>query len=212
MNFRKYISFLCLFIILSFDQTHSQSLGMVYEASSFNTSDFVGGYYFSYGMIKNIFISFDTPLYNSFHLSIKVGYGWNSDKSGYYYVGPEASDHEEDTKGFPFELDVKYQHFTGSDSVFEPLIGTGIGFYDYTTKYTNSSNDYSTEGFASYILFGMNIHISNLVTTSIQFKKFMTNSISTKYENTTRDYKQKSGISDLAISLGIFFRLQNPEY
>ena len=210
MNFHKYLSFLCLFLILSFNQTRSQTLGILYEASSFSADNFIRGYSLSSGMIKNIFVDFDTPLYNSFHLSIKAGYGWSVYKENYSGTN-ESWEHEISIDGFPVELDIEYQSFLERDSVFEPLLGLGIGYYDYAikNKFTNSSdeNDYRTTGFANYILFGMNIHITNQITTSIQFKKFMTNSISTTYENTTSDYEQKSGISDLAISLGIFFNL-----
>jgi len=67
------------------------------------------------------------------------------------------------------------------------------------------------EGFAQYITFGLNIHLSEMITSTIRFKKIMIHSISTKYEVASgryeKDYVQPNGFNDLAISLGIFFNL-----
>ena len=70
--------------------------------------------------------------------------------------------------------EVVYQDtFIEKDSIFEPLIGIGGGYYHYTTKdkniYSNSSIEqkYITEGFAQYITFGMNVHLSERITSSI---------------------------------------------
>lgn len=219
MIFKKYICWLNLLIIVLFDQTFSQSIGIVYEASSLNTNNSVYNVFTENppkGMIKNIFFDYSGFLSESFQMSLRVGYGWNVYKMSYKGSGSETIN-EEDTYGIPFELDLKYQHYIEKDSVFEPLIGIGGGYYHYTTKdksiYNDSSEEqkYITKGFSQYIIFGLNIHLSEKITNSIRFKKIMIHSISTKYEVASgsyeKDYVQPNGFNDLAISLGIFYTL-----
>jgi len=216
MILKKYCYYFCLLFVISFAQTYSQSLGIVYEASPFNVNGFYNSRDYSRGMIKNIFISFNGYLNDSFQLSFKVGYGWNIHKYS-FKSGIDESLTEDITSGIPFECEVKYQHFMEKDSVFEPLIGIGIGYYNYNTthKSTSGSNkystDYSTEGLGQYIVFGLNIHMSNRVTSSIQFKKIMIHSITTECEvegyTYKVDYGQQNGFNDLGILFGVYYNL-----
>jgi len=224
MILKKYYYYLYLLIIVPFIQTYSQSIGIVYEVSSFSINDIynTGDYSPSRGVIKNIFLNYNGFLFASFQFSLKAGYGWNIHES-HYDSRTDKSLYEDNTSGIPIECEVRYQHYIEKDSVFEPLIGIGLGYYNYTTKHKYTSPnpsysygiDYTTEGFGQYILFGMNIHISKKVTSSIQFKKIMTHSISTKYdsgdpENRStheEDIGQQSGFNNMAISLGIFYNL-----
>jgi hypothetical protein len=86
------------------NETFSQSLGIIYEASSFNLRDF---YYNEYskstGLIKNVFINYNAPLYESFLLSLRAGYGWNRYEFG-YYDGKDL--HETNTDGIPLEAEI----------------------------------------------------------------------------------------------------------
>ena len=116
------------FFIL-FNETYSQSLGIIYEASSFNLQDF---FYYDYstnsGLIKNIFINFNTPIDDSFILSLRVGYGWNKFNFSHY---DEKELHESNTSGIPVETELKYQNNLGQDSLFALLMGLGLGYYYY---------------------------------------------------------------------------------
>jgi hypothetical protein len=196
-----------------------QSLGIVYEASSFSFHNFVNSENPSTGMIKNIFLNYNIYISNNFQLSFKAGYGWDKYSTQYSSSGGN-SETEENTNGIPIECDIKFQEFTGKDSVFEPFTGIGLGFYNYSTKNSyNPSNydkqEYDTNGFAQYIIFGMNFHMSKRIITSIQFKKIMWNNISTRYNSsnlyynssTEFDYAQKSGLYNIALSMGLYYSL-----
>jgi outer membrane protein W len=166
-------------------------------------------------MIKNIFVNYNAPLGNDFMLSTRVGYGWDNNESVYGSGGDESVS-EENINGFPVETEIKYKHFIERVSVFEPTIGVGIGYYNYTAKLKSGSSNETeliTKGFGQYITFGMNIHISKSIVSSIQFKKIMINSISTERDTDDsyieKDYVQGSGINDLSISLGIFYNINS---
>jgi hypothetical protein len=219
MHFKKLYSVFILMTFIFVNQASSQSLGIIFEASSFNLQDF---YYNDYsspsGLIKNLFINYNEPIGSSFILSIRAGYGWNR-YSFSHYDGKDL--HERATDGMPFEAEVKYNHFIGTDSVFAPLIGVGLGYYIYESKNKMSSstlefntfeNKFTSKGFTQYLVFGMNIHISRIISGSLQLKKIMINSISTEYtegnDKIEKDYAQGNGLDDLSFSLGIFFNLQ----
>lgn len=206
---------LCLFlIVLSSKGIYSQSLGVVYEGSSFNLNNlfYHNGYSLS-GMIKNLYVNFNTKISNDFIASTRIGYGWDNHKSVNTSEGVESFS-EENINGFPVEAEIKYKHLLTSDSIFEPIVGLGFGYYNYTTTRKNeSSNEMEliTKGFGQYLTFGCNIHISKSLFSCIQFKKMMLNSITTKYEEgdtiLEKDFVQESGMNNLAISIGLFFSL-----
>jgi len=199
-----------------FNETSSQSFGIIYEASSFNLQDL---YFYEYGnptgLIKNLFLNYNAPIHNSFILSFRAGYGWNK----YEFSSDNGLDketREQITDGIPIESQITYQHQLGKDSVFEPIFGIGIGYYFYVSKYNFGSSfishKYISKGFAQYIIFGMNLNIANGITGSIQCKKIMANCISTKYEEGNsifeKDYAQGNGFDDLSISIGLFFQVR----
>jgi len=164
-------------------------------------------------MIKNIFINYNSSLGSHFTIAARAGYGWHNIEN-VYKIGGEESVNKENIEGFPIETEIKYKHFIGTDSVFEPTIGLGAGYYNYITKLKSSPSngiEFTTKGFAQYITFGMNVHISEIIMSNIQFKKIMLNNISTKENkgdsSSEVDYVQGSGINDLSISLGIFYKL-----
>jgi hypothetical protein len=210
--------FISLFIIIAclFNQAYPQSIGIIYEASSFNLRDF---YYYEYsnptGLIKNIFLNYNAPLFESFLLSIKAGYGWNRYKSS-YESGNSKEVYDQTTKGVPLEAEIQYHHYLEKDSVFEPLIGIGLGYYYYLSRDKTSSssteNKFTSEGLTQYVMIGMNININSCLSTCIQFKKIMFNGIATKYENedytVERDYAQGNGLDDIGVSFGIFYRCE----
>jgi hypothetical protein len=217
MPFKKFSClFLATFFIL-FNETYSQSLGIIYEASSFNLQDFF--YYSEYskpsGLIKNVFINYNASLFESFLLSLKVGYGWNSYESRYESENNKEV-YDQTTKGIPLEAEIQYHHYLEKDSVFEPLIGFGLGYYYYLSRdkasYSTTEHKYTSEGLGQYIMIGMNINISSCLSTSVQFKKIMINGITTKYESENymeeKDYAQGNGLDDIGVSFGIFLRCQ----
>ena len=197
-----------------------QSMGIVYEASSFSFHNFSNSENPYNGMVKNIFLIYNIYLSDHFQLSVKAGYGWDNYNNNNSSISGK-SENDEYTNGFPFECEIKFQHFTGKDSVFEPLIGIGFGYYNYKTEVTQSYPGYSdkhehnTDGFAQYILFGMNFHLSKWLISSIQFKELMWNNISTTYNSTDMNYRNtyeydyisKSGLNNISLSLGIYYCL-----
>ncbi|HVO75814.1 MAG TPA: hypothetical protein VMT35_17435 [Ignavibacteriaceae bacterium] len=207
--------FIFLFIAFNsfFNQAFTQSLGIIYEASSFSLQDF---YYSEYsnptGLIKNLFLNYNAPLNESFILSFRAGYGWNRYEYS-YYDGKEI--HETNTDGIPLETEIKYLHKIGKDSLFEPILGIGLGYYYYNSINKSSSSSFEhkfiSRGLAQYLTFGLNINVTENISSSIQFKKNMANWISTKYTEGNdimeKDYAQGNGLDDLSISLGIFFKV-----
>lgn len=201
-------------IFIIFNKTYSQSIGFIYEASSFNQKDlFYTEGSGPEGLIKNFFINCNAPIDEFFILSVKAGYGWNKYGLSSADEGSKNS-YKQVTEGYPIEAELQYHHSLGIDSVFEPVIGIGAGYYYYIShsSYYYMKEKFYARGFAQYLLVGVNINISNAVTSSIRLKKIMLNSISTKYEEDTviieRDYAQVNGFDDLSFSLGIFFNLQ----
>lgn len=214
MPFKRFSClFLATFFIL-FNETYSQSLGIIYEASSFNFQDF---YYNDYsrpsGLIKNLFINYNAPLSELFNLSLKTGYGWNNYQSS-YNDGNNKETYDEITNGIPAEAEIQFHHCLGKDSVFELLIGIGLGYYYYVSKekasFSTTEHKFTSSGLAQYMLMGMNINITSCLASSIQFKKIMINGISTKYESENhveeRDYSLGNGLDDIGVSFGIFYK------
>lgn len=214
MPFKKFYSIFILLTFIFVNQASSQSLGIIYEASSFNLQDF---YYYDYssssGLIKNLFINYNAPLSDIFILSLKTGYGWNNYQFS-YNDGNYKETYNETTKGIPVEAEIQFHHCLGKDSVFEPLIGIGLGYYYYTSNkkasFSTVEHEYTSSGLAQYILIGMNINITSCLASSIQFKKIMINGISTKYESENhveeRDYSQGNGLDDIGVSFGILYK------
>ncbi len=199
----------------------AQSMGIVYEASTFSFHNFSNSENPNSGMVKNIFLIYNIYLSDHFQLSFKAGYGWDNYNNNNYSSPGDKMENDENTNGFPLECDIKFQNFTGKDSVFEPLIGIGLGYYNYKTRVTQTypgysdEHEYNTSGFAQYILFGMNFHLSKKLISSIQFKELMWNDISTTYDSNSiyysstyeYDYASKSGLNNISLSLGIYYCL-----
>ena len=91
-----------------------------------------------------------TAIDNNFQLSIISGYGWTSYNYHEVQIGPNFSNHNEydiQSKGFPVEIECKYQHFLTADSVFEPTIGIGIGYCNFKSTIKNGNSSPNENGY-----------------------------------------------------------------
>lgn len=216
---------LLLFIILS-PIIYSQSIGLSIGSTYYYIAkDFYNSYLDS--PLKNILLQYNFKLNDNFQLSFISGYGWNSYNYHDVIYGPQGSSYNEydvQSKGFPIETELKYQHYLTADSIFEPTIGIGIGYCNYKSTITNVNiypnqdrGDLTTKGFSQYISFGLNIHISNKITSSIEFKKLILSNIKITgtlhelgypYPNSfDEDYSSSTGLLDVGITLGVTYNL-----
>ncbi|MCL4547508.1 MAG: hypothetical protein M1495_02970 [Bacteroidetes bacterium] len=214
---KKIIFSLCFIIILSSNHVFAQSVGLTFESNSFNVYNFFYNSVPARGQIKNIYIQATLPLFSSVHVSLKTGYGWNTFfntterlSPGYYNYTQSMT-----TKGMPIELSLIYSQYLTKDSVFEPFISIGAGYYNYKTvsRYDYTvlivETEYKTKGFCGLICFGANLHLTQKLLTFIEFKSYAVNGLRTKWEilNQSEHFKYEAdyGSSESALNLSVSF-------
>jgi len=216
---------LLLILILS-PIIYSQSIGLSIGSSYYYIAkDF--NYSYLDSPLKNILLQYNFNLNDNFQLSFVSGYGWTSYNYHEVDFGPQFSSYNEydvQSKGFPIETELKYQHYLTADSIFEPTIGIGIGYCNFKSTIRNvniypnqDGSDLTTKGFSQYISFGLNVHISNKITSSIEFKKLILSNIRITgslhglgypYPYTfDEDYSSSTGLLDVGITLGVTYNL-----
>ena len=222
---KSYLVKMILFLILIFSPAiYSQSISISLGSSYYYIAkDF--NYRYLDSPLKNVLIQYNFKIDDNFQLSIISGYGWTSYNYHYVENGPQFSFYDEydvKSKGFPIELEFKYQHYLTADSVFEPRAGIGVGYCNFKStirrvNYSQNESDLTTKGFSQYLSIGMNVHISNKVISFVELKKLILSNIKIKgslnalgypYPNTfEEDYSSSTGLLDVGIILGVTYNL-----
>ncbi|MGA9291650.1 MAG: hypothetical protein WBV81_03615 [Ignavibacteriaceae bacterium] len=224
----KFAILFCLFLNPMF---YSQSIGI----------NLGSGYYYIYlsrmgntGKIGNIPIKevklqYSHDIFNQMQISIMYGRGWNkynykeqfiNNSNGQFYYSDE---YEIKSTGSPVEIEISYHQYLNSDSLFEPIIGLGIGYCNYKStfieRYSESTfrSEISTEGYSQYISIGLNMHITNKILTYIKLRKMLLNNLEISGDLNVilngdggtfkENYVSSTGLFDMGISLGLMFNL-----
>jgi hypothetical protein len=211
---------LCFLLFYVYSNTYSQSLGLTLESFPITIISF-GESGNAYGNIKNLMVTYNAPIKESFILSLKAGYGSDSYTGSYdsKQISPflvYSEKYEYKTSGIPIETELVYHHFVSSDSIFEATLGVGLGYCHYkTTIDQNFYHVFITSGFNQSISLGMNIHIHPQIICSIGINKIFYNSIKTREESSTTSYIsvresddwEKPGLSGVSLYFGVYFNL-----
>ncbi|MHB8337528.1 MAG: hypothetical protein ACYDEE_08935 [Ignavibacteriaceae bacterium] len=224
----SFFKFIIILLLTLSPMEYSQSIGLSIGTSYYYIAKDINCNYLE-SPFKNILIQYNHEVARNLQISIMSGYGW----TGYNFHTTSSNTQfawvnelDVESKGFPIELELKFQHYLTTDSIFEPNIGIGIGYCNFNSsiKYVSqptaqetAGSNLTTKGFSQYVEFGLSVRISNQLMGSLEFQKLILSSIKTSgdlsalgYPYTNgfeEDYPSSSGFSDVGITFGISYNL-----